>query len=150
MTMTEAVKTPWHLWLVGILAVLWNLIAVTDYSFAKIRSDWYMKDVAGFTPEQIAWFDGFPLWANIGWALGVWGSFLGAVLLLARSRHAVTAFVVSAAGLAAMTVYQFALKSDEFVGLFGPGPMYFNIVIWVVLIALFLYARAQAAKAVLR
>ncbi len=148
--MTEAGKTPWHLWLAGILAVLWNLIAVTDYTFAKMKSDWYMSEVSGFKPEQIEWLYSFPLWANIGWALGVWGSFAGSLLLLARSRHAVTAFIISAAGLAAMTVYQFVMKKDEFISLFGAGPMYFNIVIWVILIALFFYARRQAAAGVLR
>jgi len=148
--MTEVRKTPWHLWVVGILGLLWNLMAVTDYTFAKMKSDWYMKEMGGFTPDQIAWFDSFPMWANVGWALGVWGSFLGALLLLARSRYAVTSFIVSAAGLAVMTIYQFVLKKDEFMGLFGPGPMYFTIVIWVILIALFLYARKQAAAGVLR
>lgn len=148
--MTEMRKTPWHLWVVGILGLLWNLIAVTDYTFAKMKSDWYMKDVGQFTAEQIAWFGNFPLWANIGWALGVWGSFLGAVLLLMRSRHAVTAFIVSAAGLLMMTLYQFVLKKDEFLGLFGAGPMYFTTVIWAILIALFFYARRQAAVGVLR
>ncbi|MGQ3099912.1 MAG: hypothetical protein ACT6Q5_00585 [Sphingopyxis solisilvae] len=148
--MTEAGKTPWHIWLVGILAVLWNLIAVTDYTFAKMKSDWYMSEVSQFTAEQIAWFGNFPLWANVGWALGVWGSFAGSLLLLARNRHAVTSFIISALGLAVMTFYQFGLKKDEFLGLFGPGPMYFTIVIWAILIALFLYARAQAAKGVLR
>lgn len=148
--MTEAGKTPWHLWLVGILAVLWNLIAVTDYTFAKMKSEWYMSEVSGFKPEQIEWLYSFPLWANIGWALGVWGSFAGSLLLLARSRHAVTAFMISAAGLAAMTAYQFVVKKDEFINLFGAGPMYFNIVIWVILIALFFYARRQAAAGVLR
>lgn len=148
--MTEVHKTPWHLWVVGILGLLWNLIAVTDYTFAKMKSDWYMKEVGQFTAEQIAWFGNFPLWANAGWALGVWGSFLGALLLLMRSRHAVTAFLVSAAGLLMMTIYQFVLKKDQFMGLFGPGPMYFTIVIWVILIALFFYARRQAAAGVLR
>ena len=148
--MTEVGKTPWHLWVVGVLAVLWNLIAVTDYTFAKMKSDWYMSEVSGFKPEQIEWLYSFPLWANIGWAFGVWGSFAGSLLLLARSRHAVTAFMISAAGLAAMTIYQFGLKKDEFIGLFGSGPMYFNIVIWVILIALFFYARRQATAGVLR
>src|SRR5690606_24775382 len=134
--MAEVTKTPWHLWVVGILGLLWNLIAVTDYSFAKMKSEWYMQQVSGFKPEQIAWFDAFPLWANIGWALGVWGSFLGAVLLLARSRHATTAFIVSAVGLALMTLYQLGLHREAFVALFGPGPMIFTIVIWVILIAL--------------
>lgn len=148
--MTDAVKTPWHLWAVGLAGLLWNLIGVTDYTFAKMKSDWYMKEVSQFTVEQVAWFGNFPLWANVGWALGVWGSFLGTLLLLMRSRHSVAAFMVSAAGLLVMTIYQFVLKKDEFIGLFGPGPMYFTIVIWVILIGLFLYARAQVARAVLR
>ena len=148
--MTEVKKTPWHLWVVGILGLLWNLLAVSDYTFAKMKSDWYMKEVGQFTDQQIAWFGNFPLWANIGWALGVWGSFAGALLLLARSRHAESAFIISALGLALMTVYQFVIRKDEFLGLFGPGPMYFTIVIWVVLIALYIYANRQAKAGVLR
>lgn len=148
--MSETRKTPWHLWLVGIAGLLWNLIGVSDYIFAKMKSDWYMQEVGQFTPDQIAWFYDFPLWANIGWALGVWGSFLGAILLLARSRHATSAFIVSAVGLALMTIYQFGLNGDEFLRLFGPGPMYFTAVIWVILIALYLYADRQVKAGVLR
>lgn len=148
--MTEVSKTPRHLWIVGIASLLWNLIGVSDYSFAKMQSDWYMKDVGQFTADQIAWFYGFPLWASAGWALGVWGSLVGSLLLLARSRHATTAFLVSIVGLALMTIYQFALNADRFIALFGPGPMYFTIVIWAVVVALFLYARRQAAMGILR
>ncbi|PZQ22768.1 MAG: hypothetical protein DI569_06845 [Sphingopyxis macrogoltabida] len=148
--MSETRKTPWHLWLVGIAGLLWNLIGVSDYIFAKMKSDWYMQEVGQFTPDQIAWFYDFPLWANIGWALGVWGSLIGSLLLLARSRHAVTAFAVSIAGLAAMTLYQFVLNGDRFAALFGMGPAYFTAVIWAVVLALFFYARRQAAHGVLR
>src|SRR3546814_14173960 len=58
--MSEVRKTPVHLWVVGILATLWNLIAVTDYTFAKMKSEWYMKDISGFKPDQIAWLYDFP------------------------------------------------------------------------------------------
>lgn len=148
--MTEVAKTPRHLWIVGVVSLLWNLIGVSDYTFAKLKSDWYMKEVGQFTADQIAWFYDFPLWANIGWALGVWGSLLGSVLLLTRSRHAPGVFLVSIAGLALMTFYQFGLNSAKFVALFGSGPMYFTAVIWIVVVALFLYARRQAVAGVLR
>src|SRR3546814_14306055 len=69
----------------------------SDYMMTKLGNADYLS---AFTPEQIAYFQGFPLWANIGWAFGVWGSVLGSILLLARSRHAVTAFAVSLLGLA--------------------------------------------------
>lgn len=148
--MTDVRKAPWHLWVAGILGTLWNLIGVSDYIFAKMKSDWYMKEVGQFTPDQIAWFYDFPLWANIGWALGVWGSLLGSLLLLVRSRHAVTAFAISIAGLATMTLYQFVLNGDRFVSLFGMGPAYFTAIIWAVVLILFFYARRQAANGILR
>jgi hypothetical protein len=40
------------------------------------------------------------------WALGVWGALAGSMLLLLRSRRAVTAFAASLVGLAVSTGYQ--------------------------------------------
>jgi hypothetical protein len=145
--MTEAVKTPWHLWVVGIVSLLWNAFGAFDYVMTKLKNPEYM---AAFTPEQQAFFYGFPLWANVGWALGVWGSVLGSVLLLARSRHAVIAFLLSLVGLAISSVYQFGMHYGDLERMFGAFPMIFTALIWIIVIALFLYARAQAAKGVLR
>lgn len=145
--MTDAVKTPWHLWAVGVVSLLWNAVGAFDYTMTKLKNADYL---AAFTPEQQAWFAGFPLWANAGWALGVWGSVLGSVLLLARSRHAVTAFLISLIGLAISCVYQFGMHSADLARLFGSFPMIFTAIIWVILIALYLYARKQAASGVLR
>ena len=93
---------------------------------------------------------GFPVWANAGWALGVWGSVIGSLLLLVRSRHAVAAFLVSLAGLAVSCVYQFGMHYGDLMRMFGTFPMVFTAVIWVILIALFIYASKQAAAGVLR
>src|SRR3546814_11846022 len=84
--MTEVVKTPWHLWAVGIVSLLWNAFGAFDYVMTKLRNPEYM---AAFTHEQQSFFYSFQLWANVGWALGVWGSVLGSVLLLARSRSGI-------------------------------------------------------------
>ncbi|WP_283418997.1 hypothetical protein [Sphingopyxis sp. Geo48] len=145
--MTEVRKTPVHLWIVGVVSLLWNAVGAFDYTMTKMQNPEYL---AAFTPEQQAWFAGFPLWANIGWALGVWGSVLGSLLLLARSRHAVSAFAVSLVGLAISCIYQFGLHYGDLMRLFGTFPMIFTAIIWVILIALFVYARKQAAAGVLR
>ncbi|QNO28202.1 hypothetical protein EEB18_004390 [Sphingopyxis sp. OPL5] len=147
--MTQAGKTPWHLWVVAGASFLWHLIPVSDYVGFKTKAAWYLEG-AQLKPEQIAWIDAYPIWADIGWALGVWGAMAGTLLLLARSRHAVTAFLVSLVGLGLMSVYQVGLKSAEYQALFGAGVLGFLAVIWVVAIALFFYARAMAAKGVLR
>src|SRR3546814_17255148 len=76
----------------------------------KLRNPEYR---AAETPEQQSFFYSFPLWANVGWELGVWGSVLGSLLLLARSRHAVTAFLLSLVGLAISSVYQFGMHYGD-------------------------------------
>ena len=144
--MTQAVRTPWHLWVVGGVSLLWNAFGAFDYVMTKLKNPDYM---AAFTPEQQAYFYSFPLWANIGWALGVWGSVLGSALLLARSRHAVTVFGLSLVGLAISSIYQFGLHYGDLQRMFGTFPMIFTAVIWVIVIALFVYARRQAAAGVL-
>jgi hypothetical protein len=145
--MTEAVKTPWHLWAVGGVSLLWNAVGAFDYTMTKMKNADYL---ASFTPEQQAFFFSYPIWADVGWALGVWGSLLGSVLLLARSRHAVTAFLISMIGLALSCIYQFGMHYGDLARMFGSFPLIFTGVIWVILIALFVYARKQAAAGVLR
>ena len=82
--MTEAVKTPWHLWLVGVVSLLWNAFGAYDYTMTNLRNQAYL-DSMGYPAEGIAYLDAFPIWAHSGWALGVWGAVIGSVLLLMRS-----------------------------------------------------------------
>lgn len=145
--MTEVRKTPWHLWVVGGVSLVWNAFGALDYTMTKMRNAEYL---AGFTPEQQAWFASYPIWANVGWALGVWGSVLGSVLLLVRSRHAVTAFLLSLVGLAISCIYQFGMHYADLMRMFGTFPMIFTAIIWAILIALYVYARRQAAAGILR
>src|SRR5690606_36819046 len=114
------------------------------------KNMWWLRDCAQLTAEQIAYFDTMTSWANAAWAFGVWGAFAGSLLLVLRSRHAVTAFAVSLAGHALVTFYQFVLSPVDLTELFGPGPMLTTLVIWLIEIALLYYARRQTGKGVLR
>lgn len=145
--MTDIGKTPWHLWVVGGVSLLWNAVGAFDYTMTKMKNADYL---ASFTPEQQAYFASFPIWANVGWALGVWGSVIGSVLLLARSRHAVAAFALSLVGLALSSLYQFGMHYGDLQRMFGSFPMVFTAIIWVIAIALLVYARKQVAAGILR
>lgn len=94
--------TPSHLWVVGGLTLLWNSVGIFGYMMTELGK---LADL-GMTPDQIAWFDSFPAWATAVWALGVWGAFFGSILILLRSRWAVTAILIALVGLAGTTIYQ--------------------------------------------
>ena len=145
--MTEVRKTPWHLWVVGGLSLLWNLFPTVDFTLTNMQNEFWLSQ---YDDAQRAFFLGTPAWANLCWALGGFGSFVGSLLLLMRSRHALTAFFVSAAGLAGVTFYQLVLNADKLKQLLGDVPLYTSVIIWVVLLALIFYARRQAAAGVLR
>ena len=44
-------RTPVHLWIVGVLALLWNLMGAFDYLATQLELEFYMS---GFTEEQLA------------------------------------------------------------------------------------------------
>ena len=140
------VATPWHLWLVGVLALLWNGIGAFDYVMTETRNASYMSS---FTPEQLAYFYGFPAWVVAAWALSVWGGVLGSVLILLRRRWAVPVFVVSLATMAATFVYNYVLTDG--LAVMGEGAaLAFSALIVAIGIALLLYARRLARIGVLR
>ena len=139
---TAAGKAPWHLWAIGIVTLLWNAIGITSYLMTELGK----LDALGMTESQIAYFETFPAWATAFWALGVWGSFLGSVLLLLRSAHAVTAFAVSVIGLVGTTVFQrfiIELPAD----MNNPA---LDIAIWAITLATLWYAVKMRGAGVLR
>ena len=142
-----APKTPWHLWLVCAVSLLWNSFGAFDYTMTEMQNAAYLAD---FTVAQRAYFANFPWYAVMLWALGVWGALAGSVLLLARSRHAVTAFVISLLGLAGSTAWQFWPSNTDLWAIMPEGAWLLNVVIWTVAIALLLYARWARRRGWLR
>ena len=70
---------PWHLWLVGILGLLWSLMGVVSFVATQMNAEAMMS---GFPPEQRAYFLSFPLWADGFWAISVFAGLIGCLLLL--------------------------------------------------------------------
>lgn len=129
-------KTPWHLWVVGGVSLLWNSGGAISYTMTKLG----MLEGGGMPPEQIEYVSNIPAWASAFWALGVWGCLLGSLALLLRSRAAPLLLGLSLIGLAGLTVYQ-RLLSDLPASYQTMGQSLFAAAIWVITLALFFYAR---------
>ena len=139
--------TPKHLWIVGILSLLWNCFGAYDYTMSHLGGLAYFESM-GLDAEAFAWFQALPAWSVAAWAIGVWVSVLGSVLLLLRSRHAATAFLVSLAGAVVSFGYQFT--SERPASLEGGMATVMPLVILIAIVAQWYYARRQAAAGVLR
>jgi hypothetical protein len=103
-------RAPWHLWAVGIVALLWNALGCLDYTMTQVQGDAWLANMDP-TEVQLAWFHGMPAWADGAWAIGVWGGLLGAILLLVRRGWAMPVFVVSFLGWLAGAIYTLALSN---------------------------------------
>lgn len=149
--MTAATKTPIHLWIVGIVATLWNSFGVTDYFMTRTRgAAWIDQMMPGTDSAKfMAYIDSFPVWASSGWALGVWGALAGSLLLLARSRHAVAAFAVSLLGAVVGLGYQITNPIDIPEMREGANAV-MPYVIMAIAALLLWYAARQKAAGVLR
>ena len=143
-------KTPWQIWVVGLITLMWHAFGAYDYTMSELRDAAYLS----MMPEDqragmLAYLDNMPSWAVATWALGVWGSVLGSVLILNRSRHAVNAFVVSLLGFIGTSLYTYMIAPASIMSQGGLG-LVISGAILVILLGTMLYARAQVVAGRLR
>ena len=141
----NAAKTPVHLWIVGIVTLLWNAMGAFDYLATQLKLESYMSQ---FTPGQLDYFYGFPAWMVAAWAIAIWASLFGSLSLLLRKAWAVWLFGAAIAGMAISTIYNFVLSNG--LEIMGTTGAVFTAVIWVIALLVFFYARAMARRGVLR
>ena len=140
-------KTPWHVWAVGLFALLFNAIGVFDYVMNQLQGPAYLAS-AGMTPQQVAHYQAMPGWMMVVWAVGVFGAFAASALLLMRRALALPVFVLSLAAFAISLFYTYVLKGAG--ALMGTQMMVTSAVIALLLVLFAVYARAMAARRVLR
>ncbi len=138
-TSAPVAKASSDLWIVGILAMLWNAFGCYMYVLTMTRDPAAMAQA---DPAMRAAIEAAPTWSNAAWAFGVWGGLAGSLLLLARLRLAVSAFVVSLLGVIVLAAYQLLWKT--------PMVLPLQVTIWVIALFLPWYARRKVADGTLR
>jgi hypothetical protein len=104
MTDMPRAGAPWHFWLIAVVSLLWNGFGGFDYTMSHVQGETYYRQMK-MTEAQIAFMDTYPVWMHAVWAIGVWGSVAGAILLLLRMRWAFHAFVLSLFGALGNVLY---------------------------------------------
>jgi len=137
--MNQVHKAPLHLWVIGVVTLIWNGFGCYIYTMAMTRNPAIMADAP---PEMVAALDAAPAWSSGAWAFGVWGALAGSLLLLLRSRWAVTAFAISLIGLIGSTIYEFMWDV--------PVDRVQQATIWVIALFLLWYAWRMRQRGLLR
>ena len=144
-------KAPGHLWIVGLIALVWNGFGAYDYTMSELGNAAYIEAMMNTDPAPIiAWIEAQPWYTHAFWALGVWFGVAGSVLLLMRKGLAVPAFALSLVGAVGGLVIGLTGiggERPEAMGGSGYNVMMSGIVIFAV--ALLVYARKQRANGVL-
>jgi len=79
--MTTTTKPATWFWIVSVLALLWNAMGDMAY-IAQVTMS---ADALQALPEkERALYESLPTWATAAFAIAVWGSTLGCILLLLR------------------------------------------------------------------
>jgi hypothetical protein len=141
------VKTPWHVWGVGVFALLFNAIGVFDFVMSMAQGAKYQAS-AGMTPDQIAHYQQMPAWMTVVWAVGVFGAFLASVLLLLRRQLAVPVFIVSLVAFGISLFYTYVLTQAG--PMMGQQMAIASAVIASLLVLFSVYGRFMSRRGVLR
>ena len=141
------VKTPWHTWLIGVIAALFNSIGVFDFVMSMARGAEYQAS-AGMTPAQIAHYQAMQGWMTLVWAVGVFGALLASILLLLRRKLASRVFVLSLAAFLVSLLYTYVLTDGG--AIMGLQMAITSAVIAGLLAFFSWYSQLMAARGVLR
>jgi hypothetical protein len=135
-------KAPWHLWVVGILSVLWNGAGTATIMAAQFGAYPDLPaDEAAYYAAQKLWFVAVTDFALLGGVLG------GAALLL-RSRWAATLFALSLVAIAITNGYDLAVGTSRMFT--NATTVVVTCLIWILAILQLWYAAAMRGRGVLR
>ncbi len=97
----------WSFWLIGALALLWNVGGSANY---LMQMNPEMID--SYRASEQAIIASRPAWATAGFAIGVFGGALGCVFLLLRKSLSFYLFAVSLLGVVAAVAHTFTVDFD--------------------------------------
>ncbi len=82
--------------IIGVVALLWNLMGVATYLMSVTMGP---EALAAMSEAERALYTDIPVWVTSAYAIAVFGGTLGSVALLMRKAWAVPVFIVSLAGI---------------------------------------------------
>ena len=135
-------KTPWHLWAVAILTLLWNGSGAFTIMMAQAGR------LPNIDANEAAYYAAQPPWFVITTGIALLSPVAAAIALLLRSRAALWLFAAGVVAIVANNVYDFAVGAS--LALVDRGWMILTAITVAIAVLQLLYARAMRQRGVLR
>ncbi len=139
--MTNSTKPTVLFWVIGIVALIWNLMGVMAYIDQAFIAD---ETIAALPEAERALYENVPPWVTAAFAIAVFGGALGCILLLLKKKLAINVFIVSFIAIVIQMIYNLGMSGA--MDVYGPGAVIMPIMVIVIGIFLIYYAKACYAK----
>ena len=139
--MTTTVKPPTWFWVVTVLALLWNLMGVSNYLYQAFNQ---VAILESLDQTQREVFESTPAWATAAFALAVFSGLIGSIALLLRKKWARPLFIISL--LTAIVQFNHWLFISDAVEAFGPSTYTMPLIVIIIGLYLIFFAKQGIRK----
>ena len=134
-------KTPWHIWVVGGLAVLWNGSGAYTIMMAQAGR------LAGVSEDEAAYYAAQPTWFVVVTDIALLAAIAAGIALLLRRRTAVWLFALSLIAILVTNIYDLAADTSRMLA--SQGALILTGIIVLLAVLQLAYAWAMKKRAVL-
>lgn len=129
---TDATNKPrFGFWIIGVLMLIWNLLGVHGYIQQAYNTEAFR---AQYSIEQLDIIDRLPVWVTAAFAIAVFSSALGCLLMLAKRKVSNLLFKIGLVAVVFQTSFNlFMNEGKQFY-----GAMEYSMLIMIPLISIFL------------
>ena len=124
--MTDRIKPPVWFWIVGSIALLWNLLGVQAYIMQVTMSS---EAIAALPEAERALYEDLPTWATAAFATAVWGGAFASLVLLLRKSIAYHLFILSLIGIVIQMIYNVFISNS--IEVYGPGGFVMPVMVFI-------------------
>jgi hypothetical protein len=143
--MTTTTKPATWFWVVSAIALVWNLMGIMAYMAQVTMSP---EALQALPENERTLIESVPAWATGAFAIAVWGSTFGSVLLLMRKKLATPVLIFSLAGIVVQMYYNvFMSKSLD---VYGPGGLAMPVMVLMIGVFLIWFSRKATANGWIR
>jgi hypothetical protein len=136
------VKAPWHLWVIAVVALLWNAAGAYTIMMAQAGK------LLDLEPGEVAYYAAQPTWFIVATDVALVAAIAAAVTLLLRRRIAAWLFALSLGAIFVTNGYELAAATSRvFV---SRAALVVTVLIVVIAIVELVYAWAMRRRGVLR